>query len=319
MRKGAPLTVQVPSSERDTPGWVKVGVIAAVGFVVGVAWPRVMGVRLGPRAQSNEAVASGAGTSSSAAPAVTVASNKSPTQAPTAVPSNAAAASPAAVVNKNVVDGDSTPPASSIRAQRSAVLSCRTSDGVVKKGTRECGSVSGLDAYVSPRLSKLSECSGARGQTGKLSLVVSADFSSEKLSWEIGKSTNVGNVDGLRSCLDTLFRGARLSGVPHEHTRYTVAYASMLGEGGDASAPTSTREREETSKPAATSEPGKGELKIGLDTATVRDAPRTGQIVARLPRGTKVKIGSSKDGWYSIQYGDGFSQDGWVHRGAIAR
>src|SRR5580658_2919615 len=44
---GVPL-VEAPPPAADTPSWTRVGVIAAIGFVVGVAWPRLAGVRLGP-------------------------------------------------------------------------------------------------------------------------------------------------------------------------------------------------------------------------------------------------------------------------------
>src|SRR5689334_20871852 len=50
MRNEARLAVEVPEAGKDSPSWVKVGVIAAIGFVVGVAWPRLAGVRLGPSA-----------------------------------------------------------------------------------------------------------------------------------------------------------------------------------------------------------------------------------------------------------------------------
>ena len=43
-----PLSVQIPRPAADRPSWSRVGVIAAVGFIVGVAWPRLAGVRLGP-------------------------------------------------------------------------------------------------------------------------------------------------------------------------------------------------------------------------------------------------------------------------------
>ena len=60
MRKDVPLAVEVPSPERDKPAWVKVGVIAAVGFIVGIAWPRLVGVRLGPSAPGEAAAAASA-------------------------------------------------------------------------------------------------------------------------------------------------------------------------------------------------------------------------------------------------------------------
>src|SRR5271167_4738345 len=43
-----PPAVEAPSGAADTPSWTRVGIIAAIGFIVGVAWPRLAGVRLGP-------------------------------------------------------------------------------------------------------------------------------------------------------------------------------------------------------------------------------------------------------------------------------
>ena len=51
----------------------------------------------------------------------------------------------------------------------------------------------------------------------------------------------------------------------------------------------------------------------------MRDVPKTGAVVARLPRGSKVKLGAIKDGWYAIKFGDGFASDGFVYRGALGR
>src|SRR5262249_15842580 len=64
---------------------------------------------------------------------------------------------------------------------------------------------------------------------------------------------------------------------------------------------------------------GTGEAAVAWEAALVRDTPKTGNLVTRLPRGTKVKVGSSKDGWYQIKFGDGFANEGWVYRGAIGR
>ena len=69
MRKDGPLAVDVPAPDRDSPGWVKVGVIAAVGFVIGIAWPRVVGVKLGPNAPGETAAAAAAAASASASAA----------------------------------------------------------------------------------------------------------------------------------------------------------------------------------------------------------------------------------------------------------
>src|ERR1700690_3578566 len=49
MRRAQP-SIEVPNATEDRPSWVKVGIIAALGFVIGVAWPRLAGVHLGPAA-----------------------------------------------------------------------------------------------------------------------------------------------------------------------------------------------------------------------------------------------------------------------------
>jgi hypothetical protein len=61
-----------------------------------------------------------------------------------------------------------------------------------------------------------------------------------------------------------------------------------------------------------------GSAQVVWEVALVRDAPK-GKIVARLPRGTPVRLGPVKDGWYPVKYGDTFSGDGWVFRGAVGR
>jgi hypothetical protein len=57
-----PLVVKVPGPMQDRPSWKAVAIIAAVGFVVGILWPRLAGVRLGP---SLPEVSTPAGTGSS--------------------------------------------------------------------------------------------------------------------------------------------------------------------------------------------------------------------------------------------------------------
>jgi hypothetical protein len=216
-------------------------------------------------------------------------------------------------------------------------LSCKTEDGDTKKG-KECGGVASLDQVVSPRLRKLATCGAAEGQTGKLSFMVNADFASGRLGWDIGKSSTVGNHDGISGCLKTIFQGVALNGVAHEHPKYTVAFTATFApsatppadkaeakddkaakdDHASASKAKDDDKKDDDKKDDKPIAPG-GEATVGWEVALVRDTPKTGQVVARLPRGTKVKIGASKDGWYAIKYGDAFASDGWVYRAAIGR
>lgn len=316
MRKDAPLAVDLPAPERDRPAWVKVGVIAAVGFVIGVAWPRIAGVRLGPSAP-------GESTSSAQAAARAPESPPASVSAKTAAPS-ASAAPAAPPVSVAAVKVPPVPP--QITVGRGNVLSCKTVEGETKKG-KECGPLGGLDAVVQPRLKKLASCTGIEGTTGKLSLIATADFASNRFSYEIGKSSTVRN-EAVTACLKNTMHGVNASGIAHEHHRYTVSYVATFAPGRAPSTlpvPTPAPPVQQADAPAEAkveepkSETAAGEAAVAWDVALVRDVPKTGQVVARLTRGTKVKIGTMKDGWYSVKYGDEFKNDGWVYRGAIGR
>jgi hypothetical protein len=338
MPKDAPLAVEVPAPYRDKPGWIKVGVIAAVGFIVGIAWPRVMGVRLGPSApgEAAAAAASASGSAHGRAPDAPPASvvTKGPASAAPAV---AASAAPAAA-SASVAARAAVPP--TISVQKGSVLSCKTTDGDTKKG-KECGTLPALDLLVNPRVRKIASCSGIEGQTGKLSLVVTADFNSGKLTYDIGKSSTLPNVEAVTSCLKTTFHGTSTTGTTHEHPRYTVAYTYNFATpgGGDEDSKASAhkektekssekakeaqdeKKEEKSEKPEKTekSELASGEASVAWEVALVRDGPKTGGLVSRLPRGTKVKVGPAKDGWFQIKFGEGYASEGWVYRGAIGR
>jgi hypothetical protein len=340
MRKPAPLAVEVPGPERDNPAWVKVGVVAAVGFVIGIAWPRVMGVRLGPSAPGESAAAAASASASAAA-----------ARASEAPPAKGAAATTASGVAKPADVGSAAasmvaPTASgaagvvmpTVTVNRGSVISCKTTDGETKKGNKECGPIPALDALVQPRLKKLAACEAAERQSGKLSVVVTADFAGNKFGHDVGKSSTVANVEGLGACAKKEFAGITLGNAAHEHARYTVAYNAVFAAAGGAkeepkdATPASARSdkasdkpSEKTDKPSEkTDKPSEktdkpGEATVAWEVALVRDTPKTGDVVARLPRGTKVKVGTLKEGWYGIKFGDGFGTDGYVYRGAIGR
>jgi hypothetical protein len=323
MRKDTPLSVEVPGPDRDSPGWVKVGVIAAVGFVIGIAWPRVVGVKLGPSAPGEAAAAAASASAAAAASARAAGRGSEAPPASVAKPLGAASAS------ASVAAAPAGPP--QVNVQRGSVVGCKTSDGESKKG-KECGGLAGLDNVVPPHLKKLATCSAAEGQTGKLSFLATASFPSGGLSWEVGKSSTVGNLEGLTNCIKTHFSGVTATGVAHEHARYTVAYTATFSPAVAEVAPpvkSAKDDKADKADPAdknakddktEKTDPGAGgEASVGWEVALVRDVPKTGQVVARLPRGTKVKLGAIKDGWYAIKYGDGLSSDGFVYRGAIGR
>jgi Bacterial SH3 domain len=192
-----PVVVQVPGPAQDRPSWKRVGVIAAAGFVVGIAWPRLAGVRLGP-----------------------------------SLPDGPSAAASAPAVQAAPVAGQGGPSAASVDSGR-----------------------------------------GPAG-VGGTSLAAPASSASPAVAPAVGT--------------------VRPNG--HATTTATSAASRSVGDTPE------------------------GTAQVVWEAALVRDAPtKAGKVMARLARGTIVRLGPSKEGWYRVKYGDGFAGDGWLYRGAIGR
>jgi hypothetical protein len=299
-----PLTVQIPGPSEDRPSWTRVGVIAAIGFIIGVAWPRLAGVRMGP------SVPEAATASVAAAPP--------PSEPAQALP--AAATTPPSTGLPAVVVAPATAPSTGVPASvnvgHGVVFSCKGSDGDAMKGG-DCGSLPGLDGIVMPRLRKLAECPEAAGASGKLHLVVHVDFPRGGLGVDLGRGHGVSSPDALLACAKSAMNGAGLGGVAHDNPRYSVAYSvTFAGEGAgapSASAPASARPG------TGGGDAAEGTAQVVWEVAIVRDAPKTGKVVARLQHGAELHLGAAKDGWFPVKFGEGFASDGWVYRGAIGR
>lgn len=292
----APPAFQVPAAAQDRPSWVKVGVIAAVGFAVGIAWPRIAGLKLGPNAPEPGAHASAAAKSAdpmaSGVPSAALA-------APPVLPSPIPSASAAAPSNN----------APTVTFGHGFVLSCKTKDGETLKGSA-CGAVGGFEGFAQPRLKKLAQCPAADGVSGKLAVVLTVDFSSSHIGVDTGKQTTIASPDGLYACMRAAFQGAPIGGLEHDHARYSILYTVTLAAPNGAAAAAGS---------AQAGDPKDASAEVRWETALVRDAPRNGAIVARLPRGTKLHLGVAKDGWYPVKFGPDFATDGWVYRGAIGK
>jgi hypothetical protein len=293
----APLSVEIPTPDADRPAWGKVGVITAIGFLIGVAWPRVAGVRVGPSLPSDalSAASASAALSAVSAPALALPAGPASTAAP--------AAPPPAVA---------PPPATaSVAVGHGAVVSCKSSSGDLLRGA-DCGALPGLDAIVMPRLRKLADCpqaAGAFGASGKLHLMVRVDFGRDTIGAEAGKGSTVSALDGLVACAKSALADTHPTGVAHDNQRYGVAY--HVGFSADApSAGTA---------PQSGGAAPDGDAQVAWDVAIVRDAPRSGKIVAKLDRGTSVRVGAMKEGWFPVKYGEGFASEGWVYRAALGR
>jgi hypothetical protein len=329
------LTVDVPRKEQDRPSWVSVGAIAAVCFVIGVAWPKLAGVRLGPSAPGESASAAAAAGSGSAS---VRASDALPATAAASIaaPSNPTTASAAPVASAPVAAPLS---ASTLAVKGGQLTSCKTEDGDSLKG-KACGAL-GFDAVALPRLKRLATCPAAADADGKLSVMVHLDFAKSRVTSDVGKSSSVANPDAFASCLKPALEGVSLANVAHEHPRYTVNYALHFTRDGNSNAaatpatpatpsvkpgaPSTPQATPTAPQATSTGTPGTPSAKpsgdgneIVWEVAIVRDAPKSGAVIARLPRGTKIQVGVPQDGWYKVKF-DAAPNEGWVYRGSIGK
>jgi hypothetical protein len=332
-RPPARVAVHIPAQGSDRPAWVKVGVIAAAGFAIGVAWPRLAGIRPGPSAPGEaSAVASSAPRSAepSAAPG-------SPAGAPASPGASAAQSAVAVAPVAPIAPGagapgggasvgggrNYAPPA--VLVTRGAVLTCKTAEGAVLKGNTACGTVPGFDLLAQPRLKRLAQCPAAADASGKLSVVFNVDFVRNRVNFELGKTSTLENRDSVSQCLRSSLEKMSVNAVEHDHPLYGIFYSvtftprdrpeagpivASSGAGAGASSAAAVR-------PMAAAEDATSQ--VAWEVAIVRDQPRTGAVVARLQRGTKVRVGSGQEGWYRVQFGPGFASEGWLYRGAIGK
>jgi len=296
-------TVQIPAPEADRPSWLRVGVVALVGFALGVAWPKLAGVRIGPTAPA-EAV-------SAVAAAARAADAASASQIASA---SAAPAPPAPSANE--------PKPITVTVSHAAILSCKTEDGESLKG-KDCGWLAGLDPLVQTRLKRLAQFPAAADNLGKLSVILGLDFKNNRISVEGGRSSTVKDVESLKSFVAGEVKSMSLKSVDHTNERYSVAYSVTLASGdaapGASGASTSGNATPSASANASGETVPEGMALAQWEPTIVRDAPHTGAIVARLTRGSKVKLGALEGGWYKIQFGPTFASEGFVYRGAIGK
>ena len=300
MSKG--ISVSIPPQGADRPSWMRVGVLALIGFVIGVAWPKIAGVKIGPNVPSDILASSTIAGRAPDGPAASAGAPAALSMAPIATASASASAAPvAAPVPLKVV------------VSRGQILSCKTEAGDTLKG-KECGGLAGLDPIAQARLKKVSQAPGATENVGKLSIVLSLDFTANKVvSVDVGKSSTVKDGDAYKTFLSGDLKAMSLKAVDHENVKYQVAYSVTVEEG---SAGTATPSGTSGGTPSADAE---GTATVAWEVAIVRDSPHTGAVLARLPRGTKVQLGTAQNGWYKIKYGPNNATEGWVYRGAVGK
>jgi hypothetical protein len=307
-----PLTVEIPRPGADQPAWSRVGIIGVVGFVVGVAWPRFTGVKVGPAVPADlraqvEAIASPSGAPPRPG-------------APGASPSGTASAAPGASASADPADTDAPPPANQEMVVIGPGKIVRCWDKKDKK-IDDCEKLL-IDPVVVKRLRELSKCSSALGLTGKMAIGFELDFGKNEVGVKQrkkGTSLPSSTTAGIAQCAAHDFGNVSIKEVPHKHRHYLIEYLlTFYGPGKHPEAPPATPPEGGDPDPGAGSttseDEATGTATVAWDTALLRKEPKDGEVVARLVRGTKVKIVGKQSDWYRIESG---SKVGWVYRGTI--
>ncbi len=302
-----PLTVEIPAPAADQPVWSRVGIIGVVGFVVGMAWPRIAGVKIGPAVPADLR----AQVEGSASPA-----HHPPASASGAAPSPTASGSSAGPAP------DADPDAAPAPNQEMVVIGpgkiTRCSDKKDEK-IEDCEKLL-IDPIMVKRLRELARCPSALGLNGKVTIGFEVDFAKLEVGVKRrkkGTSLPSSTVGGIVACAAHDFGNVSLAEVPHKHRRYTLEYAlTFYGPGKHPEAvPTPDGGDAEPAAGSTTSaDDATGTAVVAWDTALLRKEPKDGEVVARLVRGTKVKIAGKQGDWYKIESG---SKTGWVYRGTI--
>jgi len=284
-----------------------VGIIAVAGFALGIAWPRLAGIKVGPAvpADLRAQVDPGAAPPGSATP------RTRPSASASAGPSASASASADA-------EGDAPPPNQEmVVVGAGRIVKC--SDKKDKK-IDDCEKLL-FDPIAVKRLRELSRCPSAVGLTAKLTVGFEVDFKKKEVGVKKSKKDKTSlpssTVSGILQCAAKEFGNVSLEEVPHKHRSYTLEYVVNFygpGKHPDA-APTADTGDGEPSAGSTTSEAdASGSAVVAWDTALLRKDPKDGEVVARLVRGTKVKILGKQGDWYKIESG---AKTGWVYRGTI--
>ncbi|HEY2406454.1 MAG TPA: SH3 domain-containing protein [Polyangiaceae bacterium] len=291
-----PLKVEVPSAKDESVRFGRVGLIVTVGFLVGIVWPRLAGVKLVPSApvqaaEANSADLSGAPIDPKNQPVAPAASAQAP---------ESAAEEPPSAAERLVVS-------------EPQIVACRSGG---KKKKEDCDQVA-FDALARPHIQALSSCAGAEQASGVLSLGFELDFESAAVkSIKNGKSTSLAqdDVDRLLGCVKKEFSNVSLTGMAHKNDAYTIFYRVEFPEA-----------QKPKGRPAeAAAEPAAGEVTeatgratVSWDVALVRGtASRDGVVVARVMQGTRVTVTGRRGDWYRVKY-DAKGSTGWVYRTAI--
>ena len=294
MARAKSLKLQVPLAGADRPHLGRVGVIAASGFGLGIAWPWLAGVTLVPRPPREEI-------------APVVQSVEKPKPAPPA------AQRKQAKPVKQVMPAGKT---KRLTVGKPTFTSCRDEEG---RTMSACDPIP-IDDLVVPRIEALQGCPAAKQAQGVLSLGMKVDFESNKVTRLLqGKSTTVANkvAKELLECAKKDLASTSFAKVPHNHRDYTVFYLVEILPPHEDLDNEHVDNEDRRPEPEDNITTASGMATVAWVAARVRSSPsKDSKEVARLASGARVKVIGREGDWYKVKW-DAKGSEGWVFKAAI--
>ncbi len=289
------VKVKRAKDDQARPAYVKVVTFAAAGLVIGLLWPWIAGVHIGPSLPGEKggkpAKSAKVASASSAAPKVTKA----------VAVSKPAARQPTQTNKQRVVVGEG-------RIER-----CYHRKK--KLDPEECGRLK-VNRVLVPPLKQLASCPSALGLKGEIRAGFELRFGKKKKEIRVldGKAKGLprSTVRGIERCIADFMRNVSLEEVTHKYPRYRIYYSLNFYPPGTEIETEPTDDEPEDPEAAA----ARGLATVVWDSALVRNEPRVGKVISRLVRGTQVKILGRRKDWYRVRVS---GKDGWVYRGALGR
>lgn len=300
-RKEAPLDVRIPTPAEDRPVLSRVGIVAIVGFAIGIAWPKLVGVKLGPDAPGSR----------DPEPAAIA--------APAAPEPSASAAAPVA---SDAPEAEAAGPTNKQRAVLASLTlaRCRDAKGKKREGSGDAGCAPiAAERWIEPRIRSLATCPSSIGLEGDLEIELDLDFEKKAIRVDQGAKSAfpTSTVRGVLKCAGDEMETLELDKIAHTQPRVTLlAKVTFVPPGKAIEKPAAAGEGNAAGEPAG--EAGLGSATVSWEKALLRDAPKDGKVVARVPQGSRVKILEQRDDWYLVSPPKGDTK-GWVYRQAIGK